>query len=58
MVNRVRNFLIMLKNLQHMYLKLLQKTTEDTGDLIGYKIANTVPKSYDNRITKVSKNSQ
>ena len=45
----------MLKNLQQMHLKLfqkrvIQKTAEATGDLIGNKIAN--------RITKVAKNSQ
>ena len=43
-----------------------QKTAEATGDLIGNKIADTVlsdtlatrAKSYDGKITKVSKNSQ
>ena len=45
----------MLKNLQQIQLKLLQKesfkkTAEATGNLIGSKIAN--------RITKVSKNSE
>ena len=45
----------MLKNLQQMHLKLLQKesfkkTAEATGDQIGNKIGN--------RVTKVSKNSQ
>ena len=53
-VNTVRNFLIVLKNLQQMHLKLLQKeqfkkTAEATGDIIGNKNAD--------RITKVSKTS-
>ena len=52
-VNIARNFLIMLKNLQQMHLKLLQKEViqkpaQATGDLTGNKIAD--------RITKVSKN--
>ena len=47
MANIVRNFLIMLKMLQQMRLKLLQKAT---GDLIGNKIAG--------KITKVSRNLQ
>ena len=50
MVNAARIFLIMLNNLQQMRLKLLQRTAEATGDLIGNKVAD--------RITKVSKNSQ
>ena len=53
MVNTIKNFLISLKNLQQLQLKLLQKaiqkTAEATGDLIGYKIA---------KMAKVSKNSQ
>ena len=49
MVNIGRDFFIMLKNLQQMHLKLLQKKTF-TGDLICNKIAN--------KITGVSKNSQ
>ena len=47
MANIVRNFLIMLKKLQQMHLKLLQKVT---GDFIGNKIAG--------KITKVSRNLQ
>ena len=50
MVNTVTNLLIMLKNLQQMRLKLLQKTAEATNDLIGNKITN--------KITKALKNSQ
>ena len=50
MVNAARIFLIMLNNLQQMRLKLLQRTAEATGDLIGNKVAD--------RITKVLKNSQ
>ena len=47
MVNTVRNFLIMLKNLQQMRVKLLQKEqlkkkAEARGDLIGNKIANKI----------------
>ena len=38
--------------------KFIQKTAEAIGDLIGNKKANVVAKSYDGRITKVSKNSQ
>ena len=46
-VNKVKNFLIMLKNLLHMHLKLLQKeqfkkTAEATGDLVPNKIANKI----------------
>ena len=37
--------------------RAIQKTAEAT-DLIGSKITNTVLKSYDDRITKVSKTSQ
>ena len=46
MLNIAKNVLIMLNNLQQMYLKLLQeeklkkKTAEATGFLIGNKIAN------------------
>ena len=50
MVNAARIFLIMLNNLQQMRLKLLQRTAEATGDLIGNKVAD--------RIMKVLKNSQ
>ena len=55
MVNTVKIFLNMLKNLQQMRLKLLQKeqfkkTAESTGDLIGNNISN--------KITKAQKNSQ
>ena len=50
----IKNFLIMLNNLQQMHLKLLQKihskNSKRTSDLIGKKIANS--------ITKFSKNSQ
>ena len=51
----MRNFLIMLNNLQQMHLKLLQnwqfkKIAEVTGDLTGNKIAD--------RITKVSQKAQ
>ena len=38
--------------------KVIQKTAEAPGDLIGNKIFNAVAKSYDGKITKVSKNSQ
>ena len=38
--------------------KANQKTAEATGDLIANKIADMVGKSYDGRITKVSKISQ
>ena len=38
--------------------RAIQKTEEATGDLIGNKIADVVAKSYDGKITKVSKNSQ
>ena len=54
MVNSGKKLLIMSKNLQQMHLKLqrrvLQKTAEATGDLIGNKISS--------KIRKVSKNSQ
>ena len=43
----MRKFLIMLRNLLHMHLKLLQKTAEQTSDFIGNKIAV--------KITRVSK---
>ena len=55
MVNIVRNFLIVLNNLQQMHLfkttskRVIKKTVKATGDLIGNKIAN--------RITKVSRSS-
>ena len=35
-----------------------QKTAEETGDLIGDKIADTVAKSYEGKITKASRSSQ
>ena len=38
--------------------RVIQKTAEATGDLIGNKIANAAVKSYDGRITKNSKYSQ
>ena len=49
MANIAKKFLIMLKNLQEMHLKLLQKkviqkTAEATGDLIGNKIADKIRK--------------
>ena len=55
MVNIAKNFLIMRNNVQQMQLnilqkKVIQKTAEATGGLIGNKIAN--------KITKLSKNSQ
>ena len=55
MINIARAFLIMLKSLPHMHLKLLQKeqfkkTAEETGELFGDQISN--------RITKVSRNLQ
>ena len=55
MINTARKFLIMLRNVQQMHLKLLQKKQfkklpDATGDLTGNKIAD--------RITKVSKTSQ
>ena len=37
---------------------IIQRTAEVTGDLIGNKIADPVAKSYDGKITKVSKNSK
>ena len=43
----MRKFLIMVRNLLHMHLKLLQKTAEQTSDFIGNKIAV--------KITRVSK---
>ena len=43
----MRKFLIMLRNLLHMHLKLLQKTAEQTSDFIGNKISV--------KITRVSK---
>ena len=38
--------------------RVIQETAEATGDLIGNKIADVVAKSYNDRITKVSKNLQ
>ena len=38
--------------------RVIQKTAEATGDLIGNKIANAAVKSYDGRIIKNSKYSQ
>ena len=38
--------------------RIIQKTAEATGDLIGNKIAGAVAERYDGKITKVSKNSQ
>ena len=53
MENAAKNMLVMLKNLQHMQLKLLQKssskTAEAMGDLFGNKIIY--------KFTKVSKSS-
>ena len=54
MVNIARKFLIKLKKsatdaLKTSSKRIIQKTAETTGDLIGKKVAN--------RITKVSKNS-
>ena len=43
----MRKFLIMVRNLLHMHLKLLQKTAEQTSDFIGNKISV--------KITRVSK---
>ena len=37
---------------------VIQKIVEATGDFIGNTIAEAVAKSYDGKITKVSKNSQ
>ena len=39
-----QKLLIMLNNLQQMHLKLLQKTAEATGDLIGNKAADKITK--------------
>ena len=55
MVNAAKNVLIMLKNLEQIHLKVLQKgviqeTAETTGDLVGNEIAN--------EIRKISKTSQ
>ena len=50
LIGTMLNFLTMLKNLQQMTLKLLQKEQFTTADLIGVKVAV--------KITKVSKNSQ
>ena len=38
--------------------RVIQKTAEAPGDLNGNKLGDAVAKSYDGRITKVSKNSQ
>ena len=38
--------------------RAIQKKAEETGDLIGSKIADAVAKSYHGRIIKVSKTSQ
>ena len=38
--------------------RIIQKTAEATGDLIGTKIADAVAKCYDVKIAKVSRNSQ
>ena len=38
--------------------RVIQKTAETAGDLIGNKIADAVGKSSDGKITKVSRNSQ
>ena len=40
------------------FLPFAKNMSEATGDLIGNKIAVAVAKSYDGKITKVSKNSQ
>ena len=45
-------------DLKHSSKRVIQKTAEATGDLIGNKIADVVDKSCDGRITKVKKNSQ
>ena len=49
----------MLNNLQQMHLKLLQKNQlkkkkEATVDLIGTKFADTVAKSHNDEITRIS----
>ena len=38
--------------------RVIQKTAEETGNVIGNEIADAVAKSYDGKITKVSKNPQ
>ena len=38
--------------------RVIETTAEATCNLIGNKIAGAVPKSYDGKITKVSKNSE
>ena len=38
--------------------RVIQKTAEETGDLIGNKIADAVAKPYDGKIKRFSKNSQ
>ena len=38
--------------------RVILKTAEATGDLMGNKIADAVDKSYDGKITKVSKSSE
>ena len=38
--------------------RAIKKTAEATDILIGNKITDAVPKSYDGRLTKLSKNSQ
>ena len=58
--NRARNFLIMLKKsaadaLKTSSKRVIQKTAEANGGLIGNKIVDAVAKSYNDRITKVSK---
>ena len=60
MVNIAKNFLI-AKPFATDALKtnsIIQKTAEATGDLIGNKTSDTITKSYDGKITVVSKNSQ
>ena len=58
MVNKARNFMIILKNLicnrctQNFFKCVIQKTAEATGDLISNKIANKITK----HILKIFKN--
>ena len=55
MVNTARKFLIMLNNLQQMHLKLLQKKViQKTAEAVGYLIGNKIA----NKITKISKTAQ
>ena len=58
MVNTAKNLLIMLKNVQQMHLKLLQKESfkkkaKTMSDLIGNKITDVVAKLYNRKFQKI-----